>query len=58
MVHKLIEVEVEEVFQFMFHQKNGGLIYPYQPPPFFGSWDYNKMVGMGIKKSSKKEQKR
>ena len=39
--------------------KNVGLIYPYQPPPFFRTWNDNKMVGMETKKkSSKKEQKK
>ena len=25
----------------------GGLVYPYQPPPFYGSWDQKGITGMG-----------
>ena len=35
------------------NKKQGGLVMPYQPPPFYGNWPGN-MIGMGAKKTKKK----
>ena len=35
---------------------NHGMMMPYQPPPFFGSWDdYKNPIGFGLKKKSSKK---
>ena len=39
------------------NKKQGGLVMPYQPPPFYGNWPGN-MIGMGAKKTKKKKQKK
>ena len=33
--------------------KNRELVYPYQPPPFFGIWNNNNKIGMGTKKKAR-----
>ena len=38
------------------NKKQGGLVMPYQPPPFYGNWP-NNMIGMGTKKTKKKTKK-
>ncbi|MCV6574120.1 MAG: hypothetical protein OIF58_00125, partial [Cohaesibacter sp.] len=35
----------------------GGLVMPYQPPPFYGNWP-GKTIGMGSKKTKKKKKKK
>ena len=39
------------------NKKQGGLVMPYQPPPFYGNWPGN-MIGMGAKKTKKKNKKK
>ena len=39
------------------NKKQGGLVMPYQPPPFYGNWPGN-MIGMGAKKTKKKTKKK
>ena len=38
------------------NKKQGGLVMPYQPPPFYGNWPGN-MIGMGAKKKKKQKGK-
>ena len=35
------------------NNQNGGLVIPYQPPPFYGNWS-DKTIGFGAKKTKKK----
>ena len=39
------------------NKKQGGLVMPYQPPPFYGNWPGN-MIGMGAKKTKTKNKKK
>ena len=39
------------------NKKQGGLVMPYQPPPFYGNWPGN-MIGMGAKNTKKKTKKK
>ena len=34
--------------------KNGGLVFPYRSPPFYGTWDKKGMMGMGRGKKKKR----
>ena len=38
------------------NKKQGGLVMPYQSPPFIGTWD--NPIGMGVKKKAPKNQKK
>ena len=54
--HRSLNVMPAKINPANINKKQGGLVIPYQTPPFLGNWPGN-MIGMGTKKTKKKQKK-
>ena len=54
--HRSLNVMPAKINPANINKKQGGLVIPYQTPPFFGNWPGN-MIGMGTKKTKKNKKK-